>query len=127
MARSWKRRYDQGDPTLERLRGAIGHLPAVHEEETWGVLTLRVGRKLYGFYYGGLNGEPHALAFKAVPSEVDALRADQRFSVEPHYDSWLVLDLDRVEDWAEVRELLTDSFTQVAPADLATAVGGRPG
>jgi pilus assembly protein CpaF len=28
---------------------------------------------------------------------------------------------------AEVRELLTDSFAQVAPADLATAVGGRPG
>jgi predicted DNA-binding protein (MmcQ/YjbR family) len=126
VARKWTRAYDPGDPVLGLVRRAMAGLPGVHEEETWGTLTLRVGRKLFGIYSGGLGGVGRRLVFKPVPREADSLRADPRFSVAPHLNSWLMLDLDAVEDWAEVAELLTDSFAQIAPKNLADAVGGRP-
>jgi predicted DNA-binding protein (MmcQ/YjbR family) len=122
MARVWQRRYDPADPVLDRVRQMVAHLPQIHEEETWGVLTLRVGPKLFGIYAGGIKGATHEVTFKPDPSEAVWLRADPRFHMAAHFNPWLTLDLDQVGDWTEVTELLTDSYRQVAPKALARLV-----
>jgi predicted DNA-binding protein (MmcQ/YjbR family) len=126
MARAWTRRYDPDDPVLGKVVDGIGHLPEAQTEETWGICTLRVRRKLFGWFEGGLAGAPRRLVFKPVASERDSLAADPRFGPAPHAPTWLELDLDAVTDWDEVRELLTDSYALVAPRELADQVGGRP-
>ncbi|MDR2564892.1 MAG: MmcQ/YjbR family DNA-binding protein [Bifidobacteriaceae bacterium] len=126
MARAWRRRYDPDDPVLKGVLDGIAHLPEAGHEETWGVMTLRVRRRLFGVYGGGLAGEGRWLIFKPVPSERAALAADPRIGVAPHFKLWLELDLDAVADWSEVRELLTDSYALAAPAELAARAGGRP-
>jgi predicted DNA-binding protein (MmcQ/YjbR family) len=112
---------------LAKVRAAIGHLPEVHTEETWGICTLRVGRKLFGWFSGGLTDDCRRLVFKPAASEREYLLADPRFGTAPHMSGWVELDLGAIADWTEVRELLTDSYALVAPAGLAAQVGGRPG
>jgi predicted DNA-binding protein (MmcQ/YjbR family) len=126
MARAWDRRYDPADPVLAQVHRAIGHLPEARTEETWGICTLRVGRKLFGWFAGGIGPEGRQLVFKPTPVERPWLEADSRIRPAPHLGGWLELDLDAVTDWAEVRELLTDSYALVAPQHLADRVGGRP-
>ncbi|MDR1187495.1 MAG: MmcQ/YjbR family DNA-binding protein [Bifidobacteriaceae bacterium] len=126
MARVWQRRYDPDDPVLTKVVESTEHLPEASEEETWGITTLRVRRGLFGCFGGGLEEERRWLVFKPVASEREALLADPRFSVPSHFKSWLELDLETRPDWDEVRELLTDSYTLVAPKELADRVGGRP-
>jgi predicted DNA-binding protein (MmcQ/YjbR family) len=111
---------------LGRVLDGIGGLPEAGHEETWGVLTLRVRRKLFGVLGGGTAGEGRWLIFKPAPSERAALAEDPRLRVAPHFKTWLELDLDAVADWSEVGELLTDSYALVAPKALADQVGGRP-
>jgi predicted DNA-binding protein (MmcQ/YjbR family) len=88
---------------------------------------LRVRRKLFGWFAGGLAGQGRRLVFKPAPAEREWLAADTRFRPAPHMTTWMELDLAAVTDWDEVRELLTDSYAQVAPRALADRVGGRPG
>jgi predicted DNA-binding protein (MmcQ/YjbR family) len=106
---------------LAAVLGAIGHLPETHHEETWGVITLRVGRKLFGVFGGGVDGEGRWLVFKPDPAERAALDADPRMRVAPHFKAWLELNLEARPDWDEVRELLTDSYVLIAPRTLAAS------
>ncbi|MDR1153039.1 MAG: MmcQ/YjbR family DNA-binding protein [Bifidobacteriaceae bacterium] len=126
MARAWTRGFDPEDPVLARVVSAVEHLPQAYTAETWGICTLRIGRKLFGWFSGGLDDDGRRLVFKPAPSERDWLLSDARFHPAPHLRGWLELNLDAVADWTEVRELLTDSYALVAPAALAKHVGGRP-
>jgi predicted DNA-binding protein (MmcQ/YjbR family) len=87
---------------------------------------LRIGAKLFGWFAGGVEGQGRRLVFKPAASERPWLEADPRIRAAPNLTSWLELDLDAAPDWAEVRELLIDSYAQVAPKALADQVGGRP-
>jgi predicted DNA-binding protein (MmcQ/YjbR family) len=118
--------FDPKDPVLDEVRRAIGHLPGTHEEVTWGTLTLRVGRKLFGVFSGGIGGAQRSMVFKPVEAERACLEADPRISRAPHFSPWLTITVNGGTDWAEVRELLTDSYALVAPNHLATLVGGKP-
>jgi predicted DNA-binding protein (MmcQ/YjbR family) len=116
--------YDANDAIIDRIRAAIAHLPDMHEEETWGTLTFRVGRKLVGVLMS-IGDAPHWLVFKPAEDERAALEADDRVCYPPYFKPWLAIDLDRVDDWQEVTELLTQSYLLVAPKALAQQVLGE--
>ncbi|MDR1825330.1 MAG: MmcQ/YjbR family DNA-binding protein [Bifidobacteriaceae bacterium] len=126
MARVWKPAYDPEDTVLAEVLRIVGGLPEAYAEPTWGVLTFRIGRRLFGWYQGGLAGTERLLIFKPVPSEHAILLDDPRFRPAPHANPWMALALDQVSDFSEVRELLTDAYTMVAPKELADQVGGKP-
>jgi hypothetical protein len=117
--------YDENDDIIDRIRAAAAHLPEMHEEETWGTLTFRVGRKLVGVLMS-IGDKPHWLVFKPDEDERAALEADDRVCYPPYFKPWLAIDLDRVADWDEVTELLTTSYVLVAPTSLAQQVLAAP-
>jgi predicted DNA-binding protein (MmcQ/YjbR family) len=111
---------------LGAVLDGIGRLPEAGPQETWGIVTLRVRGKIFGWFVGGLDGAERWLAFKPAPSEMAAFAEDPRMRREPHSQHWFELNLDQVADWDEVMELLTDAYALVAPKELADRVGGRP-
>ena len=120
--RKWQPQYNPHDPVWAEIGELISHLPDSYLEPTWGVLTLRVERKLFAGAYGGIDYEPHSIIFKPNPDELPYLQKDPRFSQAPHFTKWLALEL--LPDWnrQEVKELLTDSYLLVAPKRLSRLI-----
>lgn len=92
-------------------------LPETVERETWGVVTFRVNNKLFAVY-GENKDVPHALIFKPNPAEFRSLSEDQRIFSPSHFVNWCALNLEKVDDWQEVAELVTDSYLLIAPKRL---------
>ena len=111
---------------LARLRRLCLALPEAHEVEAWGEPTFRVRNKMFATYasaashHGG--GRP-AVWCKAAPANQELMvrGAPDRFFVPPYVgpSGWIGVYLDGVVDWAELAELLRDSFRLVAPKRVA--------
>lgn len=111
---------------LARLRRLCLALPEAHEVEAWGEPTFRVRNKMFATYasaashHGG--GRP-AVWCKAAPANQELMvrGAPDRFFVPPYVgpSGWIGVYLDGAVDWAELAELLQDSFRLVAPKRLA--------
>ena len=116
---------------LARLRRLCLALPDAHEVEAWGEPTFRVKNKLFAMYaaagkhHGG--GRP-AVWCKAAPGNQELMvrAAPDRFFVPPYVgpSGWVGIWLDRVADWAELAELLRDSWRLTAPKRLLAAEQG---
>lgn len=118
--------YAEDDPLLLALRPVALGFPEAVEKETWGRPTFRAG-KIFALY-GITQEHPHALVFKPEAAERDALLQDPRVLVPPYYGpgGWLALDLAAAEpDWDEVRELLEDSYRQIALRRMLAALPAR--
>ncbi|MGH7719028.1 MAG: MmcQ/YjbR family DNA-binding protein [Gemmatimonadaceae bacterium] len=110
---------------LARLRKLSLALPEAHEVEAWGTPTFRVRNKLFAMY---ASANTHAGAgrpgvwCKAAPGNQELMvRArPERFFVPPYVgpSGWVGVYLDGGVDWAEVDELLRDSYRLVAPKKL---------
>ena len=110
---------------LARLRRICLALPEAHEVEAWGEPTFRVRNKLFAMYAHSENhhggGRPAVWAKAAPGNQAVMVRADpDRFFVPPYLgpSGWVGIWLDRGADWAELAELMRDSYRLVAPKRL---------
>jgi hypothetical protein len=111
---------------VEQLRSVLGSFPECVEEPAWTGVRWRVGGATVAHVFGG-EDQLFRITFRAEPDEVMALE-----HLGPPYfrASWgrnvVGMLLDQHTDWAELGELLTDSYCLQAPATLAAQVP-RPG
>jgi predicted DNA-binding protein (MmcQ/YjbR family) len=116
-------RYRDDDPLLIRLREIALGLPGASEKVSHGRPTFFT-TKVFAIFGGVIKGDhqgtalARGLVFLPDSDERAALLTDERFVV-PGYEGaygWLCLPLDREDtDWAEVEELVTESFRLTAP------------
>ena len=110
---------------LTRLRKLCLALPEAHEVEAWGEPTFRVRNKLFAMYAAPNNhhggGRP-AVWCKAAPGNQSLMVrvVPDRFFVPPYVgpSGWVGVWLDRDPDWAEVGDLMSDSYRLIAPKKL---------
>jgi hypothetical protein len=113
---------------LARLRSIAGDLPDTYEEPAWTGIRWRVRKRTFAhvFVVDGDAGPATILAFRAEGEELDVLkRAGHPFFVLGWGRDALGMVLDGATDWAEVREIVTDSYCVMAPRRLAAQVA-RP-
>ena len=113
-----------GEPLLMRLREIALALPGADEKISHGRPTFFT-TKVFAIFGGVIKGDhqgtalARGLVFLPGSDEREALLQDERFVV-PGYEGaygWLCLPLDRADtDWAEVAELVEESYRRTAPA-----------
>ena len=118
---------------LTRLRKLCLALPEAHEVEAWGAPTFRVKNKLFAMFSSAANhhGEGrNGVWLKAAPGNQQLMvrHASTRFFVPPYVgpSGWVGVWLDGDVDWAELRELIRDSYQLVAPKKLARLLREEP-
>jgi predicted DNA-binding protein (MmcQ/YjbR family) len=110
---------------LNRLRKLCLALPEAHEVEAWGEPTFRIRNKLFAMYASPDShhgaGRP-AVWCKAAPGNQGLMvrAAPDRFFVPPYVgpSGWVGVWLDGSVDWAELADLVRDSYDLVAPKRL---------
>ena len=110
---------------LPRLRKLCLALPEAHEVEAWGEPTFRVRNKLFAMFASPAthHGNGRAAVWcKAAPGNQALMvrAAPDRFFVPPYVgpSGWIGIWLDGPADWAELGDLLRDSYALVAPKRL---------
>ncbi len=109
-----------------RIGAVLTPLPRVHEEPAWVGTRWRVGQATVAHVFGG-EDQRYRITFRAEPDEVMAFQ----HLGEPYFNvGWsgnaVGMLLDDATDWAELAELLIDSYCLQAPQRLAAQVE-RPG
>jgi hypothetical protein len=106
---------------LERLRALCAALPEVTEKLSHGEPTWFV-RKTFVMFADRHHDDRLAFWCAAPPGVQEELVAHDpvRFFRPPYvgYRGWLGVYLDVAVDWAEVGEIVTDAYRQVAPKRL---------
>ena len=107
---------------LERLSAIVSAFPEVREHDAWVGLAWKVRSATVAHVFGG-EDQRFRITFRAEPDEVMAFQ----HMGEPYFKaSWgsnvVGLLLDDHTDWAELEELLTDSYCIQAPPALAERV-----
>ena len=113
---------DVPEAIVTNLRVACAHLPEAYEEQAFAGVRWRIrGRTLAHVVTALHDAAPVThVTFHASGEELDALPA----MGDPFFRGWgpglvaMVLREDGTTDWAEVRELLTDSYRLLAPKKL---------
>ena len=110
---------------VRRLRSVFDGFPECHEEDAWVGVRWRVGSATVAHVFGG-EDQLFRITFRAEPDEVMAF---QHLGTPYFRAGWgrnvIGLILDEGTDWAELAELLTDSYCLQAPEQLAARVS-RP-
>lgn len=122
---------------VERLRGIVASLPEAHEEVAWRGVRWRIRSATFAHIMVIVDGTPTSYATAAGtegPATVLTLRAagDEllffRQAGPPYFSptGWedlagMVLDGDT--DWAEVAEVVTESYRLRAPKRLVRLLG----
>ncbi|MGP3689465.1 MmcQ/YjbR family DNA-binding protein [Streptomyces sp. IBSNAI002] len=122
--------------TAQDVRTIALSLPDSSEKPAWGMPTFRVGGKIFA----ALADDDTSIGVKCPKEERAGLIAaePEKFFIRAGHDdnyAWLRVRLEAVEDAAELRAILTDSWLQAAPKRLAAAhpeltaggTGGEPG
>jgi hypothetical protein len=127
-----QRRYTDGVPhhVEASVREICLALPDAYEERAWVGTRWMVRKKTFAHVLGiEFDGEPAqvVLTFRAAADELEVLRS----AGSPFYAlGWgrdaMGMVLDERTDWAEVRELMTESYCVMAPKKLIALVE-RPG
>ena len=125
---------------IEAIRSVCLALPEAYEEEAWIGTRWRVRGKTFAHLVPIDDGRPPAYAraaategpatvlmFRSTGEELAALRdGGAPYFAPPWRADEVGLVLDEDVDWAEVAELLTDSYTKLAPRKLAALVSHPP-
>lgn len=121
---------------LDRVRSICLALPEAYEEPAWTGVRWRVRKRTFAHVYTidaestsvlkgtlHIDGEATAVTFRVPGDELQALR-EQGYPFV--FAGWgrdvMKMHLDDATDWAEVAELLTDSFCLLAPRKLVARV-----
>jgi hypothetical protein len=115
-------RFAADDPYLARLRAICLALPEAREKISHGhpnFFTKKVFAVFGGLVKGDHDADDYAQSVLFLPEsdERAALVADDRFFVPAYYgpSGWLGLNFRAAEpDWAEVAELVEDSYRNTA-------------
>lgn len=132
--------YEDGNPTIQRLRELCLALPSAFEKEAWGECTFRVtGGSMFAMTDNNHHGSKHIAVWLKTPRDLQEMlvSADaKRFFVPPYVGpkGWLGVRLDYKVDWKELAELLQDAHALAAPKRLlrtlkteeATPTAARP-
>ena len=123
-------------PIIARLRSICLALPDAHQEDAWVGTRWRVRRKTFAHVLAvddgwppayaraaGSDGPLLALTFRSSGPELEALSACGHPFFKPVWFPDIVgMVLDDEPDWAEVAELLTESYCVLAPPALVAMV-----
>ncbi|MCM1969412.1 MmcQ/YjbR family DNA-binding protein [Streptomyces sp. G1] len=114
--------------TAEDVRKIALSLPGSSEKLAWGMPTFRVGGAdgKGGKIFAALGDDDTSIGVKCPREDREELIAaePEKFFIRPGHDdnyAWLRVRLAAVEDAAELRSILTDSWRQAAPKRLAAA------
>jgi hypothetical protein len=121
---------------VARLRAACATLPEVHEERAWVGVRWRIRTRTFAHVLviaggwppayaraAGTDGPRTVLMFRSAGEELAVLRdSGPPFFPTPWRPDELGLVIDDATDWAEVAELVTDSYCTQAPKKLAERV-----
>ncbi len=111
---------------VRRIDDVLGAFPKIHQEPAWVGLRWRVESATVAHVFGG-EDQQIRITFRADPDEVLAFEHLGNPYFRTGWGSNVVgMLLDKKTDWAELGELLTDSYCLQAPARLAAQVP-RPG
>jgi hypothetical protein len=132
---------DVDEAVLQKLRRICSALPETDEEPAWvgvrwkvrnhtfaHVLAIDDGRPAAHARAAGTDGPATVVTFRSTGEELEVLRR----SGHPYFfGGWgrdvVGMVIDDGTDWAEVDELLTESFCFLAPRKLAASVARPPG
>src|SRR5690606_13911392 len=120
-------RPDVPEEMLERLDAILADLPETYREDAWVGQRWRVGTATVVHVFGG-EDQLFRIVFRGEPDEVAAFE-----HLEPPYfragwgENVIGMVVDETTDWAEVAELVTDSYRIQAPARLAERLVTRAG
>ncbi|MFJ3906096.1 MmcQ/YjbR family DNA-binding protein [Streptomyces sp. NPDC090025] len=108
--------------TAEDVRRIALSLPGAFEKLAWGMPTFRAGPG--GKVFASLDGADEVLGVKCPKEDRAELIAAEpdKFFLRPGHDdnyAWIRVRLGAVEDEAELRAILADSWRQAAPKRLA--------
>jgi hypothetical protein len=114
---------------VRHVRAACAHLPEAYEEQAFAGVRWRIRtRTLAHVVTIDESAEPVTVVwFHAAAEEIDALLAIG----DPFLPGWggglvtMVLREDGTTDWAEVKELLTESYCRLAPKKLIARLGSH--
>ncbi len=113
---------------LDRVRDLCLAFPEAIERETWGDPTFRVREKIFAMVKQG-DGRV-SLWCKARTGIQNALVTTdpERFFVPPYvgHHGWIGIRVDRVIDWDELQDLLTESYCMTAPKRLSALLDSSP-
>ena len=123
-------------PIVDGLRRTCLALPDAYEEAAWVGIRWRVRTRTFAHVLGvdhgwppayaraaGTDGPATVLTFRAHPDDAGALRSARPPFFAPVWrDDEVGLVLREPIDWAEIAELLTDSYCVLAPKRLAARV-----
>ncbi len=124
--------FDDDDPVLARVRELAFGFPGAQEKVSHGRPAFFT-TKVFAYYGGSLKVDdewvqhPTSIVVQPDPDEREALAGDGRV-YRPAYlgpSGWLGVDLEEVEDWTEVGELLDASFRVTAPERLVAELDAR--
>ena len=123
---SHPRRYEQSDPYLTRLREICLALPEAAEKESHGhpnFFTVKVFAVFGGVVKGDHSSTRWSQSVLVLPDLLsrEAALSDDRFFVPGYYGpyGWIGRDFRGDEvDWAEVADLVEQSYRNTAPARL---------
>jgi hypothetical protein len=116
------------DPRLARVSALCLALPETLRRDRGSHAQFHVRKKTFAYFLNDHHGDGIvSLCTRAFPGENTRLiAAHPRKFYLPAYigpRGWVALRLDRGKvDWNEVRDLVTASFLQVAPKQLAAQV-----
>jgi hypothetical protein len=125
---------DDVDPradALANVRAACLALPEVNERPSHGSPTFFVrNRTTFVTFVDDHHGVGHFGVWCAAPPGVQSQLVElepERFYRPPYvgHRGWIGLRLDVEPDWAEVAEICTDAYRQVAPKRLVALLDGR--
>ncbi|HEY7722164.1 MAG TPA: MmcQ/YjbR family DNA-binding protein [Pedococcus sp.] len=127
---------DLSPATVARVGAICLALPEAHEEDAWRGVRWRIRRRTFahlarvdpadGSVFSRAAPVPHAvdaLTFRSSGEELEALVKTGYPFYKPRWNPQVVgLALEPDVDWAEVAELLTESYLLLAPRRLARLV-----
>jgi hypothetical protein len=115
---------------LQRLRPVCLRLPEAYEEPAWIGLRWRVRQRTFAHAYvvdGEEPGPGCRLTFRSPGDEIEGLIRGGPPFYKPDWAPDVVgMVLGEETDWAEVGELLTESYCLLAPKKLVARVDRPP-
>ena len=107
------------------LRAVCLGLPEAYEEPAWVGIRWRIRKRTFAHVIGVDDGrrEFTVMTFRSSGAELDVLRSAGHPFFRPGWGTNVVgMVLEDDVDWAEVAELLTESYCVLAPKKLVALV-----
>lgn len=124
--------FDDDDPVLAQLREICLALPGADMKVSHGRPSFFTKKIFAGFgavLKGNAGRFDQALVFMPGDDEAVALAQDGRFFTPAYWGpyGWMGIDLSGDVDWAEIEELVEESYRNTAPKKLIAELDRRMG